>query len=229
MIALVSDIHGNLPALQAVLTEIEVSGCETIVSLGDVAGYYCQVDECIDLLREKDVRGIMGNHDWYMVHDQPCPRSNSANDMLRYQRAHITSDSLEWLRESVPAIECSGVSCVHGGWRDPLDEYVTVATEDYFKGRGARYFFSGHTHIQSLRMYGGLCHCNPGSVGQPRDHDPRAAFALFDGERIDLRRVRYDVDRIAAAMEGCGFGRYYYDGLYSGRGICAQKPETSEG
>ena len=228
MIAFVSDIHGNFPALQAVMEEIDASGCEAIISLGDVAGYYCQVDECIDLLREKDVPSIMGNHDWYMVNDQPCPRSNAANDTLRYQRAHIRADSLEWLKQSVSVIEGNGVSCVHGGWKDPLDEYLTVASEDYFKGRGASHFFSGHTHVQSLRTYGSIVHCNPGSVGQPRDQDPRAAFALFDGQRIDLRRVRYDVDRIAAAMEGCGFGRYYYGGLYSGRGIGAQKPEATE-
>ena len=221
MIAIISDIHGNFPALQAVMDEIERSDCEKIVSLGDVAGYYCQINECIRLLRQKDVPNIMGNHDYYMVNNQPCPRSNTANDLLRYQRAHITPDHLEWLKSSTQKIECNGASFVHGGWKDPLDEYLTVADEDYFRDESATYFFSGHTHIQSLNIFGKICHCNPGSVGQPRDNDPRAAFALFDGGKIYLRRVDYDIDKIAVAMERCGFDRYFYEGLYAGLKIGA--------
>jgi diadenosine tetraphosphatase ApaH/serine/threonine PP2A family protein phosphatase len=68
---------------------------------------------------------------------------------------------------------------------------------------------------------GRICHCNPGSVGQPRDNDPKAAFALFDGENVYLRRVDYDIDRMAAAMKDCGFDRYFYEGLYVGRKIGA--------
>lgn len=227
MIAIISDIHGNFPALQAVMAEIEKSGCEKIISLGDVAGYYCQVDECIHLLRQRDVSNIMGNHDYYLVNNQPCPRSNAANDSLKYQRAHITSDHFQWLKSSARQIERSGASFVHGGWNDPLDEYLLVVTEDYFRDESASYFFSGHTHIQSLKVLGKICHCNPGSVGQPRDSDPRAAFALFDGERVYLRRVDYDIDKIAVAMDNCGFGSYFYEGLYAGRKIGAQQPKTN--
>jgi len=216
MIGIISDIHGNFPALQAVINEIERIGCEKIVSLGDVAGYYCQINECIQLLKQKDVSNIMGNHDYYMVNNQPCPRSNAANYLLKYQRAHITSDHLKWLKRSVQKIECNGASFVHGGWKDPLDEYLTVINEDYFRKESATFFFSGHTHIQSLKVLGKICHCNPGSVGQPRDKDPRAAFALFDGEKVYLRRVNYDIDQIAVAMKHCGFDRYFYEGLYTG-------------
>ena len=223
MIAIISDIHGNFPALQAVMGEIERIGCEKIISLGDVAGYYCQLNECIHLLRQKDVPNVMGNHDYYMVQNQPCPRSNAANDLLRYQRAHITSDHFEWLKISARKIECNGASFVHGGWRDPLDEYLTVVSEEYFRDEGATYFFSGHTHVQSLKILGKICHCNPGSVGQPRDNNPKAAFALFDGKKVYLKRVDYDIDKIAVAMENCGFNRYFYQGLYTGREIGSQQ------
>jgi len=228
MMAVISDIHGNFPALQAVMAEIERSDCEKIVSLGDVGGYYCQIKECIHLLKQKGVPNIMGNHDYYLAYDQSCPRSDAANVLLEYQRAHITSDHLEWLRSSARRRECNGASFVHGGWRDPLDEYLMVVSEDYFRDERATYFFSGHTHVQSLSRLGKICHCNPGSVGQPRDNDPKAAFALFDGETVYLKRVAYDIDRIAAAMKDCGFDCYFYEGLYTGRKIGTQRTGTDK-
>jgi len=144
-----------------------------------------------------------------------------ANILLEYQRAKITPENMEWLRCSVPRMECGETSFVHGGWRDPLDEYLTDVSEEYFRNEPAKYFFSGHTHIQSLNALGTICHCNPGSVGQPRVNDPKAAFALYDGENACLRRVDYDIDRIASAMKDCGFGPYVYEGLYSGQKIGA--------
>lgn len=226
MIAVISDIHGNFPALQAVLGEIEKVGCESVISLGDVAGYYCQINECIDLLRQKEIRNIMGNHDYYMVYNQPCPRSRSANNLLDYQRTQITKENLNWLGKSSQKIEFDSASFVHGGWKDNLDEYLLDATEEYFKDENALFFFSGHTHIQTSKIFSKTFYCNPGSVGQPRDKDPRAAFALFDGERIHLRRVDYDIDQIALAMQKCGFDRYYYEGLYSGLKIGAKPSEN---
>lgn len=216
MIAIISDIHGNFPALQAVMAEVEKSGCERIISLGDVAGYFCKINECIVLLRQKNVINIMGNHDDYLVNNKLCPRSKSANDCLNYQRQHISLENLDWLKNSVQRIDSNVTSFVHGGWKDTLDEYLMDVKEDYFKNEKAKYFFSGHTHIQSVKSLGKICHCNPGSVGQPRDNNPKAAFALFDGEKIYLKRVDYDIDEIAIAMENCGFNRYYYKGLYSG-------------
>lgn len=223
MIAIVSDIHGNYPALRAVLSEIEKVGCDGIISLGDVAGYYGQINECIDLLREKNVINIMGNHDYYLSYDQPCPRSTTANELLKYQRAQITSHNLLWLANSVSRIDDGIVSCVHGGWNDPLDEYLTMVTEEYFSKESAEFFFSGHTHVQLLKMFPGFCYCNPGSVGQPRDNDPRAAFALFDGERVFLRRIEYNIDEVAAVMLSCGFTSYVYEGLYTGSKIGAKR------
>ena len=221
MMAVISDIHGNFPALQAVLREIEKAGCAQIVSLGDVAGYYCQVNECIELLREKNIPNIMGNHDYYLAYNQSCPRSNAANVLLQYQREHVMPDHLEWLRQSAAKMECYGMSLVHGGWIDPLDEYLTDVSREYFANERAAYFFSGHTHVQSLSLLDGICHCNPGSVGQPRDADVRAAFALFDGEKVYLKRVDYDIDLIAAQMKTCGFDDYFYRGLYKGQKIGA--------
>lgn len=221
MIAIISDVHGNFPALEAVLEEIDRAGCECIISLGDVAGYHCEFDECAKALIERRVDNIMGNHDRYLTSDERCSRSNSVNLLVAHQRERAATAHLEWLRRSPIRIDRGEASFVHGGWRDPTDEYLTEPTADYFSNLSARFFFSGHTHVQALTRVGRGWHCNPGSVGQPRDGDPRAAFALFDGESVRLRRVTYDIDRTAAAMERNGFGRYYYAGLYMGRGIGA--------
>lgn len=223
MIAVISDVHGNFPALRAVMMEIEMSGCQRIISLGDVAGYYCKINECIELLRKKNVTNIMGNHDHYLVNSKPCPRSSSANECLDYQRRHITLKNLDWLKNSARRVDDSAASFVHGGWKDTLDEYLTDVREDYFKDEKAKYFFSGHTHVQSLRVLGRIWHCDPGSVGQPRDKDPKAAFALFDGREIYLNRVAYDIDEIAFAMESCGFSKHFYEGLYCGERIGERK------
>ena len=80
MIALISDIHGNFEALKEVLKKIDELGIKEIYCLGDVVGYYSQVNECCDELRRRNVKCVMGNHDWYMAYDTFCPRSRSAND-----------------------------------------------------------------------------------------------------------------------------------------------------
>lgn len=216
MIGIISDVHGNFSALQAVIQEIDGEGCDQIISLGDVCGYYCEINECIELLRERGVINIVGNHDHYMLTGDNCPRSRSVNELLLYQRNVILPENIEWLSLSLHRHETEDASYVHGGWADILDEYVVNPKEEYFSRMPFSYYFSGHTHIQILRQFGERFYCNPGSVGQPRDRDPRAAFALFDGTTISLRRVSYDVDATAAAMKKCGFDSYYYVGLYTG-------------
>src|SRR4051812_5590096 len=121
MIAIISDIHGNYPALMAVLREIEVMACEQIFSLGDVAGYYCMINECISELRKRKIPNVMGNHDHYLAHSEGCPRSNSANVCLDYQRKVVLPKNLEWLSQSPPSMKINNMSLVHGGWNDPLD------------------------------------------------------------------------------------------------------------
>jgi diadenosine tetraphosphatase ApaH/serine/threonine PP2A family protein phosphatase len=108
---------------------------------------------------------------------------------------------------------------VHGGWKDPLDEYLLRCEREYFKTLTGRFFFSGHTHAQALVLMGEQVYCNPGSVGQPRDGDPRAAYAIFDGEKIIPQRIAYDVDAMVTAMRKAGFGEHFYDNLYVGTRI----------
>lgn len=220
MIAILSDIHGNLPALSAVLEVTDALGCD-VISLGDVAGYYCWVNECIEALRARRIVHLLGNHDRYLAHGEECPRSVSANRCLAYQRDVITKENLAWLRTCEPSLSRGDMSLVHGGWNDFVDEYLYEVSEEYFASRPGRLFFSGHTHVQTLARFtqSDKLYCNPGSVGQPRDGDWRAAFATVEGDQIRLRRVGYDIAVVAGAMEQAGFEPYFYENLYTGSRI----------
>jgi predicted phosphodiesterase len=218
MIAVIADIHGNFPALQAVLRAVLSLGCERIISLGDVVGYLAQPGECIDLLRDHDAVNIMGNHDSYLVSGGNCPRSKTVSDIIDYQRTVVSPQQLQWLSESLPMLTESGNYFVHGGWKDPLDQYMYKVSATDIPPQ-AEVLFSGHTHVQTLLWFGERRYCNPGSVGQPRDGDPRAAFAVLSGRDISLHRVEYDIDETARVMKNAGFPPRCYENLYKGSQI----------
>ena len=216
MIALISDIHGNYVALKEVLGAIDGMGISDIYCLGDVVGYYPQVNECCDELRRRNVRSVMGNHDWYMVSGTGCPRSKSVNDCLRYQRKVISYENLRWLAAQPVWREAEGIGMVHGGWGNPVDEYLDPPGDDYFAEIDGMYFASGHCHVQRVVDLGGKTYCNPGAVGQPRDGDSRAAFAVFDNGKFLCHRVAYDHVEVGRLMEKAGFCGYYYGCLRDG-------------
>ncbi|MBR0847041.1 metallophosphoesterase family protein [Bradyrhizobium diazoefficiens] len=215
-IAFISDIHGNFEALKAVLAEIDRMRVSEIVCVGDVVGYYSQVNECCEELRRRGVQSVLGNHDWYLGYGGYCTRSKSVNECLAYQRKVITSDNLDWLKTFRVHMQVGDAQIVHGGWEDPIDEYLRAPTTEYFERLQGQVFVSGHTHVQSLHRFGERTYCNPGSVGQPRDGDPRAAFATFDGKTFALHRVEYNMQMVFDLMEAAGFNDYYYGGLKTG-------------
>lgn len=214
-IGVISDIHGNFEALSAVLQQLDNAQMDKVYCLGDVVGYYSQVNECCNELRSRGISSLMGNHDWYMAGGGFCTRSKSVNDCIEYQRKIITQENLLWVKSFSFFRELGDIKMVHGGWADPVDEYLNP-TEQYFSQVEGKFFFSGHTHIQSLNFFSEKIHCNPGSVGQPRDNDPRAAFAIYDNGIISLRRVEYDIEKVFFLMDKAGFNDYYYGGLKTG-------------
>ena len=217
--AVISDVHGNFPALKAVLADIDTRGIQRIISLGDVAGYYCMVNECVKALQDRGLINIMGNHDFYLLTGTSCPRSGSANDCLGVQRKVINRESLLWLSSSLKYFDQDGCSFRHGGWNDDLDEYVDNKKITELWEKPFKFFFSGHTHIQRSEKSTGKLYCNPGSVGQPRDGDSRAAYAIIQDGRVYLHRVEYDIEQIVQAMQACGLNDYYTAGLYTGQSI----------
>jgi len=218
MIAVISDIHGNLPALQAVLARIDEMGCQRIISLGDVVGYYAQPGECIDILRARGIVNILGNHDHYIVSGESCPRSKLVSDICDFQRGIILEDQRAWLGTSRRFIIEGAICFIHGGWQDPMDQYMyKVSTADF--PPDVDILFAGHTHVQTLLSMSGKVFCNPGSVGQPRDGDCRAAFATISDGEIILHRVEYDIERTVSAMKQTGFPPKCYENLYLGSQI----------
>lgn len=219
-IGIISDIHGNFEALKAVLSELDNMNVTEIYCLGDVMGYYSQINECCNELRKRNIPSLMGNHDWYMAGGGSCLRSKSVNDCIKYQRTIISEKNLNWVKEFDITREIGNIRMVHGGWGDPIDEYLTP-TEEYFANIEGDIFFSGHSHIQVLHEYGVKTYCNPGSVGQPRDNDPRAAFAILDGTEVTLHRVKYNFTKVFELMDKAGFNDYYYGCLKTGaRNLC---------
>ena len=156
-IAFISDIHGNYEALKEVLKAIDKENVNHIFCLGDVVGYYSQVNECCTELIEREIPTIMGNHDWYMASGTGCPRSKSVNDCLVYQRKIISETNLNWLK-SFPAFRnFNNINMVHGGWNNPIDEYLHEIDSNYFDHIIGDIFVSGHTHIQRTDNFNGNC------------------------------------------------------------------------
>lgn len=213
--AFVSDIHGNYEALKAVLAKIDQLGIANVVCAGDIVGYYSQVNECCDELRARCIPSVMGNHDWYMAGSGFCLRSKSVNDCLAYQRRVISQDNLAWLKTLPIQMQVGDIQLVHGGWSDPIDEYLKPS-QQYFDRLEGKIFVTGHTHLQSLQHFADKIYCNPGSVGQPRDGDPNAAFGVYNGSDFELYRVEYDMQKVFDLMAAAGFNAYYYGGLKTG-------------
>ncbi len=215
MIAIISDVHANYPALAAVLNKIDQLDVSRIICLGDTAGYYSQINECCNELRERDIFTLQGNHDWYLYSGSDCPRSNSATAVIQFQSRIIVSENLQWLGGLPSKARIDGISAVHGGWSDPLEEYVRPSAT-YFEMIEGEVFVSGHTHHATLWRSGNKQYCNPGSVGQPRDGDWRAAFATWDGESFTLFRVEYDFRETQFHMQKQGFPEFFWRNLEYG-------------
>jgi predicted phosphodiesterase len=233
MMAILADIHSNLPALEAVLADADAHGCARIISLGDVVGYLAEPEACIDLLRARGALNIMGNHDSYIVDGVVCPRSRAVTRIINFQRTILSGEHVSWLSQSPVITQEYDTLFLHGGPIDPTDQYLYSVSRSTLP-EGVKQLFSGHTHVQALlRFNDGTTFCNPGSVGQPRDGDPRAAYALYDGDNITLRRIPYDIDRTAAAMKKAGFEPFFYENLYAGTQIGGRidriKKQTDEG
>ncbi|WP_299534772.1 metallophosphoesterase family protein [Ulvibacterium sp.] len=220
-IGVISDIHGNYEALKSVLRELDRLGVSEVYSLGDVVGYFSQVNECCEELIKREIPNLMGNHDWYLCSGGFCSRSRSVNDCLEYQKKVITKANMDWLRKSQIQRFVRNIHMVHGGWSNPIDEYIWEPSKDYFSKIAGKVFMSGHTHIQVLQQYGDKTYCNPGSVGQPRDNNPKAAFAIVEDDSISLHRVEYDMEKVFQLMKRAGFSDYYYGSLKTGaKNLC---------
>lgn len=202
-----ADIHGNLPALEAVCESMPpVDG---YLCAGDVVGYNPWPAACVDRVRELDAITVRGNHDRAVAFDGGERFNWMAKAGVDYARERLDDDHLEWLR-SLPTEQYVADGTVHivHGHPDNPDRY-TYPTEfsASMLGEGVEVVVLGHTHVQGMRQFEEGIVLNPGSVGQPRDGDPEAAFAVLDlsGEpTVEQNRVGYDVDRVVEAVGNAG-------------------------
>ncbi|MFW6321326.1 MAG: metallophosphoesterase family protein [Halohasta sp.] len=202
-----ADIHGNLPALEAVLEAL--GPVDGLLCAGDIVGYNPWPGECVERVRELDAVTVRGNHDRAVAFDGGERFNWMASAGVDYAREVLDDDAIAWLR-SLPteAFVANGrVHIVHGHPDDP-DRYTYPREfSASMLGEGIEVLICGHTHVQGTRRFDDGIVFNPGSVGQPRDGDPTAAFAVLDldGEpSVDQRRVEYDIDRVIEAVEEAG-------------------------
>ncbi|MDO8671560.1 MAG: metallophosphoesterase family protein [Dehalococcoidia bacterium] len=228
-----SDIHGNLTALKAVIADLRDKGpVDEYWCMGDIVGYGPAPNECVELLKQLDLRCVLGNHDAAAAGLLDLADFNlAAKDAIKWTMDQLSEDNRQFLA-SLP-MHCSegDYTLVHGSPLDPTWDYISSAAKaktslSYLQ---TLHGLVGHTHVPVLYVYvpenktcvvsatpagqpvqiarqGRRILFNPGSVGQPRDGDPRASYALLDvtASTITHHRVPYDVEAVQRAMRALG-------------------------
>ena len=225
-VAVISDIHGNLPALQAVIAHIENEGYSERVCLGDVVGYGANPAECIDLVRANGFRVIQGNHDAYVASDtDPAGMSYTVTQSIQWTRNTLTAEHRQWLGALPLTLDGEDYEAVHASLHKPTEwNYVLdpSAAALHFKQQRKEVCFIGHSHrpamyvegmdqaldltsLESLRK-GKKQVINAGSVGQPRDKNPDACYLVYRRAEADVwwRRVPYDINAAQEAIAKAG-------------------------
>ncbi|MEI2701099.1 MAG: metallophosphoesterase family protein [Baekduia sp.] len=224
-VAVISDIHGNLPALESVLDEIEGEDLQHVWCLGDTVGYGADPNDCCRLVRDTTDVVLAGNHDLAVCGTLPTDDfSRGAAIAAEWTREVLEDGHRRWLSGRPAAGAIADVGLYHGSPRNPIWEYVLSAllAELCFDATEQRINLIGHSHValgferqegenatgerrragDAADISSGEWLLNPGSVGQPRDGDPRAAWLLLDLDlqRAEWRRTEYDIGRAQQAI-----------------------------
>lgn len=227
-LGVISDIHSNLPALKEVLADLEAEKVEGYLVLGDIVGYGPYPNECIEVLQKLPNSAIIvGNHDWAVIELEDISQFHEeARQACLWTRSILTPDACAYIGSLEYIIHNGQYMLVHGSPRDPLDEYL-INVERFEKNipfLKADICFIGHSHLplhftkqkesgnmeigaigeqEVLALVPEVVHViNPGSVGQPRDRDPRASYGIFDTQDLKfvLKRRAYDIAAVQAEM-----------------------------
>jgi predicted phosphodiesterase len=225
-IAVISDIHANLPALEAVLAT--VGSVDVVWHLGDVVGYGPHPDEVIGRLAEIGAVGVRGNHDAAATGDLDTEWFNDdARRAIEWTQARLAAPSRSWLAALPERLEVERATLVHGSPRDPIWEYVTSSSlaRRNLEAFATPVLLHGHTHVpiafrerdgqldmlqrphrSTLLLDERRVLVNPGSVGQPRDGDPRASAMVWDTEAATLtwHRIEYPIELVQRDMRRAG-------------------------
>ena len=227
-VAVLSDVHANLHALEAVLAEVEAGAFDELWCLGDVVGYGPRPNECAALLRERTTICLAGNHDLAVLGKTPLSAfADDAGVAALWTQRAMNDDTRTFLDGLEPRATTAGAELFHGGPRDPVWDYVLseAAARHSFAATVAPLVLVGHSHVAlelssdgrdldggkavaglQLDLGGRRRLLNPGSVGQPRDGDPRASWLEIDNQqgRAIFRRTTYPVALTQAELRGQG-------------------------
>jgi len=220
-IGLISDVHGNLIALESVLDKL--NHCDKIYCAGDIVGYYPFPNEVIEIFIKYNIKSVMGNHDYAVITNDFSGFNPYAKEAGIWTRKNLKREYLNWLSKLPLKIKTEWFNIYHGVPADDLTAievyvYPNDPMIDGFLRILKKNVIVGHTHIQFVREVDGVMFINPGSVGQPRDGDPRAAYAIFDTEanKVKLYRVRYNIDEVCDAVHKEGLPSFLCSRLYEG-------------
>jgi diadenosine tetraphosphatase ApaH/serine/threonine PP2A family protein phosphatase len=243
--AVISDVHSNQPALEAAFAAIDAAGVEEVWCLGDVVGYGAQPDACTDLIQRRCAVCLAGNHDLAVLGDLDIGTfSETAATAVEWTRENVSAATVDFLRGLEPAATRAGIGLSHASPSDPIWEYVLSVdqAEAGLDAQEQRIGLIGHSHIALfftrpegarrgdtqgaqagdgavLALESGEWLLNPGSVGQPRDSDPRAAWLELDTEELTARyhRVDYDIATAAETILAAGLPSQLAERLAAGR------------
>ncbi|MEQ8850711.1 MAG: metallophosphoesterase family protein [Phycisphaerales bacterium] len=233
--ALIADIHANLDALEAVVNDMDMVGYDAVICLGDVVGYGPEPARCLELISDLADVMVLGNHDEAVLREDVSARFNPrARRSIEYTRSKMNEYHIALLRSMPYRAELDGFSIAHATFSPTRFEYLYTAeaAADAFNYMPAHVGLIGHTHLpsafaapvaqnvqagevtvaqlapgQALRYNDGRRYIlNPGSVGQPRDRNPDASWALLDSDqkRVQIRRVDYDIDAVSRKIRERG-------------------------
>lgn len=199
LVGLIADVHANLPALNAVLRDMPA--VDQLVCVGDVVGYNPMPTECVQLIRDRADIVVRGNHDGAIDRPKTMLGNPMARNGLEFAREQVSDDQAGWL-QSLPrtATFHNGRYLVVHSHPEHSGEYVFPdefsRLSEYCDGY--RGIVLGHTHIPHVEDAEDCLVINPGSVGQPRDGDSRASYAIFntDSNKVEIRRVPYNIDEV---------------------------------
>lgn len=240
-LAVISDVHANLHALEQVWEDLRTQTPDAVYCLGDLVGYGAFPNEVIDFLRERKIPTLMGNYDegvGFDLDDCGCAYRTSAEradgDLsLVWSRQQTRPENKRYLRELPPDLRIgqpqAGLLLVHGSPRK-INEYVyedrpQATFERLARLAGTDVLLFGHTHRPYQKQVAAVRFVNVGSVGKPHDGDPRACYAVLDlapDPRIEFRRVAYDVGGAAVAIRQAGLPERFAEILEKGGPAAAQ-------
>jgi predicted phosphodiesterase len=235
--AIISDIHANLEAFLSVLGEIDVSDVDRVICLGDIVGYGADPNECLEIIKSRNIRSLIGNHDKAACGlTEPAGFNPAAMEAALWTRGKLTEGNKYYLRSLPEEDAIDGFMIVHGAPSDP-DKYILSAHDaapefPLLENRSLCFF--GHTHVSVVyslsdgrvnvsrdrvcKIRDGVSYLvNPGSVGQPRDRDPRASFVIYDDRgEAEFRRVEYPIEVAQKKIIDSGLDRFLAERLSHG-------------